>query len=174
MVWENITPSTRLPLDFCAGIGPLQLGVVLVLIYVQPECWTKHVLTEYSNKALQHINHFLVAKKICRPQPYLIPEVAWDWTFNMQPGKKKRTQNKYSEQTYQDLPATHRQKSFTERCELNFYRLVQYIRHILVYICVSGDRGWGSQHIDIHVTLEMVASVNKIRRMLELIYLMYV
>ena len=31
IVWENSTPSTELPLDFCAGIGPLQLGVVLVL-----------------------------------------------------------------------------------------------------------------------------------------------
>ena len=29
--WENTTPSTELPRDFCAGIGPLQLGVVLVL-----------------------------------------------------------------------------------------------------------------------------------------------
>ena len=30
-MWENTTPSTELPRDFCAGIGPLQLGVVLVL-----------------------------------------------------------------------------------------------------------------------------------------------
>ena len=30
IVWENMTPSTELPRDFCAGIGPLQLGVVLV------------------------------------------------------------------------------------------------------------------------------------------------
>ena len=29
-MWENTTPSTELPRDFCAGIGPLQLGVVLV------------------------------------------------------------------------------------------------------------------------------------------------
>ena len=28
---ENMTPSTELPRDFCAGIGPLQLGVVLVV-----------------------------------------------------------------------------------------------------------------------------------------------
>ena len=27
----NTTPSTELPRDFCAGMGPLQLGVVLVL-----------------------------------------------------------------------------------------------------------------------------------------------
>ena len=27
---ENMTPSTELPDDFCAGIGPLLLGVVLV------------------------------------------------------------------------------------------------------------------------------------------------
>ena len=30
IVWENMIPSTELPLDFCAGIGPLQLGGVLV------------------------------------------------------------------------------------------------------------------------------------------------
>ena len=30
IVWENTTPSTELPRDFCAEIGPLQLGVVLV------------------------------------------------------------------------------------------------------------------------------------------------
>ena len=27
---ENTTPSTKLPRDFCAGIGPQQLGVVLL------------------------------------------------------------------------------------------------------------------------------------------------
>ena len=31
-MWENTTPSTELLRDFCAGIGPLQLGVVLVSI----------------------------------------------------------------------------------------------------------------------------------------------
>ena len=30
IVWENTTPSTELPRDFSAGIGPLHLGVVLV------------------------------------------------------------------------------------------------------------------------------------------------
>ena len=30
-MWENTTPSTELPLNFCAEIGPLQVGVVLVL-----------------------------------------------------------------------------------------------------------------------------------------------
>ena len=29
-MWENTTPSTELPRDFCGGIGPLQLGVMLV------------------------------------------------------------------------------------------------------------------------------------------------
>ena len=33
ILWENTTPSTELPRDFCAGIGPLQLGVVLVLFF---------------------------------------------------------------------------------------------------------------------------------------------
>ena len=31
-MWENTTPSTELLRDFCAGIGPLQLGVVLVVL----------------------------------------------------------------------------------------------------------------------------------------------
>ena len=30
----NMTPSIELPRDFCARIGPLQLGVVLVFAYV--------------------------------------------------------------------------------------------------------------------------------------------
>ena len=33
-MWENTTPSPELPRDFCAGIGPLQLGVVLVIIQI--------------------------------------------------------------------------------------------------------------------------------------------
>ena len=32
IVWGNMTPSTELPRDFCAGIGPPQLGVVLVFV----------------------------------------------------------------------------------------------------------------------------------------------
>ena len=28
--WENMAPRTEFTRDFCAGIGPLQLGVVLV------------------------------------------------------------------------------------------------------------------------------------------------
>ena len=31
--WANTTPSNELPRDFCAGIGPLQLGVVLVYCF---------------------------------------------------------------------------------------------------------------------------------------------
>ena len=34
-MWENTTPSTELPRDFYAGIGPLQLGVVLVFIIIK-------------------------------------------------------------------------------------------------------------------------------------------
>ena len=33
-MWENKTPSTELLRDFCAGISPLQLGVVLVFYFV--------------------------------------------------------------------------------------------------------------------------------------------
>ena len=33
-MWKNTTPCTELPRDFCAGIGPLQLGVVLVFFRI--------------------------------------------------------------------------------------------------------------------------------------------
>ena len=36
IVWENTTPSPELPRDFRAGIGPLQLGVVLVFLFFKP------------------------------------------------------------------------------------------------------------------------------------------
>ena len=36
-MWENTTPSTELPRDFCAAIGPLQLGGVLVLLLAKLE-----------------------------------------------------------------------------------------------------------------------------------------
>ena len=31
-MWENATPGTEIPHIFCAVIGPLQLGVVLVIL----------------------------------------------------------------------------------------------------------------------------------------------
>ena len=34
-MWQNTTPSAELPRDLCAGIGPLQLGVVLVELLFQ-------------------------------------------------------------------------------------------------------------------------------------------
>ena len=37
ILWENTTPSTELPRDFCAGFGSLQLGVVLVIIIITVE-----------------------------------------------------------------------------------------------------------------------------------------
>ena len=33
IVWKNATSSAELPRDYCAGIGPLQLGVALVFSY---------------------------------------------------------------------------------------------------------------------------------------------
>ena len=32
ITWENVAPGTEFARDFCAGIGPLQLGVVRVFI----------------------------------------------------------------------------------------------------------------------------------------------
>ena len=33
IMWENTAPGTESACDFCAGIGPLQLGVVLVDLF---------------------------------------------------------------------------------------------------------------------------------------------
>ena len=43
VVSENTTLSTELPRDFCAGISPLQLGVVLVSIDFIDEKHTKTI-----------------------------------------------------------------------------------------------------------------------------------
>ena len=40
----HTTPSTELPRDFCAGIGPLQLGVVLVFFLVLNEIITDIII----------------------------------------------------------------------------------------------------------------------------------
>ena len=47
IVWENTIPSTELLRDFCAGIGPLQLGVVLV--FLSFSLWGDHTTFPYSN-----------------------------------------------------------------------------------------------------------------------------
>ena len=49
-----MTPGTEFARDFCAGIGPLQLGVVLVLFYF--------ILVGNIHKSLLHICTY--AKKI--------------------------------------------------------------------------------------------------------------
>ena len=41
IVWENMVPSTELPLDFCVRIGPLQLGVVLVCLCFPIYIWAE-------------------------------------------------------------------------------------------------------------------------------------
>ena len=51
-MWENTTPGTEIPRIFRAGIGPLQLGVVLVFFLIY----------EVSLKAK---NRFLVQEVVC-------------------------------------------------------------------------------------------------------------
>ena len=34
-MWENMAPGTEFTRGFCAGIGPLQLGVVLVISFIK-------------------------------------------------------------------------------------------------------------------------------------------
>ena len=53
---ENTTPDTELPRVFCAGIGPLQLGVVLVLFicYLYREN-DLHALDNTINKVVLHL-----------------------------------------------------------------------------------------------------------------------
>ena len=52
-MWENTTPSTELPRDFCAGIGPLQLGVVLVIQHTKID--KTSYMTSYKKKPRKHI-----------------------------------------------------------------------------------------------------------------------
>ena len=54
IVWENTTPSTEFLCDFCVGIGPLQLGVVLVffLLFVLTQACSLVCLTVYLSVCL--------------------------------------------------------------------------------------------------------------------------
>ena len=66
-MWENTSPSTELPRDFCAGIGPLQRGVVLVLLEFQIEIlifyFEKYELGQHLAKLFVIISIILVEKK---------------------------------------------------------------------------------------------------------------
>ena len=58
-MWENTTPSTELPRDFCAGIGPLQLGVVLVtLLFVVVFCRAQTIFSIFNQ----------VSSSVCKEQ----------------------------------------------------------------------------------------------------------
>ena len=48
-----MTPSNELPRDFCAGIGPLQLGVVLVYAIFQIDLSKNTLGIMWENMALQ-------------------------------------------------------------------------------------------------------------------------
>ena len=67
-MWEDTTPSTELPHDFCAGIGPLQLDVVLVMPFSRcaPDDFLKYFFT------LMHI-HLKVLDSIV----YVIPNAIY-------------------------------------------------------------------------------------------------
>ena len=78
-MWENMTPSTELPRDFCAGIGPLQLGVVLVLLllyqtaliavlYIERDC-----VIDESKKAFCYYFNDLDIKRIEADHSLLCP-----------------------------------------------------------------------------------------------------
>ena len=59
-MWENTIPSTELPRDFCAGIGPLQLGVVLVSSFFKSHII--HEMTEQKLNRLLFEEYFLSVK----------------------------------------------------------------------------------------------------------------
>ena len=44
--WENMAPDTEVARDFCAEIGPLQLGVVLV-IFINQNTEIKHGISTW-------------------------------------------------------------------------------------------------------------------------------
>ena len=50
----STTPSTELPRDFCAGIGPLQLGVVLVSLLINQLMFTCTYNTHKRNNRIVH------------------------------------------------------------------------------------------------------------------------
>ena len=54
IVWGNTTPSTELPRDFCAGIGPPQLGVVLVFFYFTFVCMCVCVCAHSREQNFRH------------------------------------------------------------------------------------------------------------------------
>ena len=64
IVWENTTPSTESPCGFCAGIGPLQLGVVLVswpAMYHTKVCWQKHCVYSLCMKMLWCFDQIIIS-----------------------------------------------------------------------------------------------------------------
>ena len=52
-MWENTTPGTELPRILYAGIGPLQLGVVLVYAIFQIDLSKNTLGIMWENMALQ-------------------------------------------------------------------------------------------------------------------------
>ena len=96
-MWENTTPSTELPRDFCAGIGPLQLGVVLVTIIFT--CGNTFVLTAIDNPPEEEESQFDPLEKTCiwgkhsfgilRPSTYqiwMMPSANYSLLFKIQDG----------------------------------------------------------------------------------------
>ena len=58
-MWENTTPSTELPRDFCARIGPLQLDVVLVDLYSELKMGSINVIHCYLTIALSETDYVI-------------------------------------------------------------------------------------------------------------------
>ena len=56
VMWENSSPGTELSRIFCAGIGPLQLGVVLVFIDIYKR-WCYKILG--SDDEVTHVSSLM-------------------------------------------------------------------------------------------------------------------
>ena len=76
-MWENTTPSTELPRDFSAGIGPLQLGVVLVNII-------DSLLPPHSTQTISLLIHFTHKHKtdVCKREMFINIQNKWKMAVN--------------------------------------------------------------------------------------------
>ena len=69
-MWENVIPGTQIPHIFCARIGPLQLGVVLVILclnfvtrVIQDINFEIMVIVHYINIELVNVCPYIVENK---------------------------------------------------------------------------------------------------------------
>ena len=79
-MWENTTP-TELPRDFCAGIGPLQLGVVLVFYFFKMIFSHFHLTSSFrsSDKQTRTSYEFGCTLQVIQAAEEFLVFIGWGW-----------------------------------------------------------------------------------------------